>query len=66
MKIIERTHNILTGEIVDIEREETKYEKEMRIASEKLAVEAEARAAERAALLAQLGITEEQAKLLLG
>lgn len=66
MKITERTHNIITGEIVDIEREETKYEKDMRLEAEARAVEAEARAADRAALLTQLGITEEQAKLLLG
>ena len=69
MKIIERTHNIETGEIVDVEREETAAEKKERETFQKeLAAkqaEAEAKAQAKAQLLAQLGITEEQAKLLL-
>jgi hypothetical protein len=70
MKIIERIHNVETGEIVDIEREETKEETKARLDMDKAAAEAAAiaaqKATDRAALLAQLGITEEQAKLLLG
>ena len=70
MKIIERTHNIETGETVDIERDETAAETKARTAKEKEAqaeqAELSQKAADRAALLAQLGITEEQAKLLLG
>jgi hypothetical protein len=70
MKIIERTHNVETGEIIDIERDETAAETKARLNAEKeaqLYIEAAAqKAADRAALLAQLGITEEQAKLLLG
>jgi hypothetical protein len=61
-------HNVETGEV--IERPMTKAELDQRkadIASvvEKNAAEAQ-KAADRAALLTQLGITEEQAKLLLG
>ena len=70
MKIIERTHNIETGETVDIERDETAAETKARLAKEKEAQAEQTALAEkatnRAALLAQLGITEEQAKLLLG
>jgi hypothetical protein len=70
MKIIERTHNVLTGEITDIERDETKEETKARLDTDKAAAETAAiaaqKATDRAALLAQLGITEEQAKLLLG
>jgi len=69
MKIIERTHNIETGEIVDIERDETAAETKARIAKEKEAAafaEAKAKAeADKAALLARLGLTEDEAKLLL-
>jgi hypothetical protein len=70
MKIIERTHNIETGEIVETERDETAAETKARLVTEKQfeAEQAAAaqKAADRATLLAQLGITEEQAKLLLG
>ena len=69
MKIIERTFNVQTGETVDIERDETAQEQSEREAAEaKFATEqaeAETKATAKAALLAQLGITEEQAKLLL-
>ena len=69
MIIIEKEFNCTTGEERIIEREETALEKKQREAFEaELAikkVEAEARATAKAALLAQLGITEEQAKLLL-
>lgn len=70
MKIIERILDIQTGETVDIERDYTPAE----IAEvEKAQAEAKAKAAEqaakaeqRAALLERLGITEDEAKLLLG
>lgn len=69
MKIIERIHNIKTGEITDIERDETAKEKADREALEahnvKLAAEQAAKGQQRAALLERLGITEEEAKLLL-
>ena len=70
MKITERIHNIETGEIVDIERDETKEETKARLDAQeasKLYAEAAAqRATEKTALLARLGLTEEEAKLLLG
>jgi hypothetical protein len=71
MKIIERTHNIETGEIVDIERDETAAETKARldrlakIATEQ--AEAEAKAAKRAtaeAKLAALGLTTDELKAL--
>lgn len=69
MKIIERTHNVLTGEITDIEREETVDEKKVREAAEKQTAktlaEAEAKAQAKAALLERLGITQAEANLLL-
>ena len=70
MKIIEKEFNVQTGEETLIEREETVEEKNER---EKLKAEeaerqanAQAQAAAKAALLERLGITEEEAKLLLG
>ena len=69
MKIIERIVNTETGETVDIERDMTAQE-----LAEKEAVEAQMEAeqiakaeakAKRLALLEKLGITEEEAKLLL-
>ena len=69
MKITERIFNAETGETTDIEREETAIEQAERETFEAEAiikrVEAEAKATAKAALLAQLGITAEQAKLLL-
>jgi hypothetical protein len=69
MIITEKEFNVLTGETNITEREETAQEITVREAleSEFLArqAEAEAKAAAKAALLEQLGITEEQAKLLL-
>jgi hypothetical protein len=60
--------NCETNEV--IERELTKAEKDQQkideAAAELRKAEEAQRAADRAALLAQLGITEEQAKLLLG
>jgi hypothetical protein len=70
MIIIERIHNLQTGETVDIEREETAEEKKFREKAEADLVlsqtEAEAKAAERQAILDRLGLTADEAKLLLG
>jgi hypothetical protein len=64
-------HNVETGEIKEIELSpeevtelETQYA-EAKAKSDAKQAEAEAKATAKAALLAQLGITEEQAKLLL-
>jgi hypothetical protein len=69
MKRIEKEFNALTGEETITEREETAQEVAEREAftakQAALKTEAEATATAKAALLAQLGITEEQAKLLL-
>jgi hypothetical protein len=69
MKIIERTFDATTGETTDVEREMTKAEKDEAalIAAEAQAkAEADAiKATEKAALLAKLGITDDEAKLLL-
>jgi ribosome assembly protein YihI (activator of Der GTPase) len=68
MKITEKEFNVTTGEETITERDETAAETKFRLDAEK-ALQAEIQAAQqratdRAALLAQLGITEEQAKLL--
>jgi hypothetical protein len=69
MKIIEKEFNPLTGEETITERDETATEKASRLAKAKLSVlqaaEAEAKAIAKAALLERLGITEDEAKLLL-
>lgn len=69
MKIIERTFDATTGETTEIEREMTKEEVEnaARIASQaQEKAEADAlKATEKAALLAKLGISAEEAALLL-
>jgi len=69
MKIVEKDFNALTGKETVIERDETTQEIAKREAFEaeavRLQAEAEAKATAKAALLTQLGITEEQAKLLL-
>jgi hypothetical protein len=73
MKIIEKEFNALTGEETITERDETAAEKKARekIIADNLVFRAEAeanaqaKATAKAALLEQLGITEEQAKLLL-
>lgn len=69
MLIVEKNFDVQTGEETIIEREETPQEKaereqfEVRIAEQnKLASE---QAAKRAEILAKLGITEDEAKLLL-
>lgn len=62
-----RIHNVETNEIIDREMtnaEFAKYEAEQKLEAQRQ-TEAEANAQAKAALLAQLGITEEQAKLLL-
>ena len=70
MKITEKEFNIQTGEETITERDETAAEKKAREAFEaEVAVkqtEAEARATAKAALLSKLGITADEAKLLLG
>jgi hypothetical protein len=63
-----RIHNIETDEVIDREMNDAEFAQyEAEKAARAIEAEAEAqKAADRAALLAQLGITEEQAKLLLG
>lgn len=67
MTYIERIHDISTGEVTD--REYTAAEiadAESKQLAASLLIEAlETKAAEKAALLAKLGITEDEAKLLL-
>jgi hypothetical protein len=70
MKITEKIFDAVTGEETIIERDETAEEiahREAKLieAQAKLA-EAEAKAAQRQALLNRLGITEEEARILLG
>jgi hypothetical protein len=62
-----RVHNTETNEIIDREMNEAEFaqyelDQEQQAAAE---IAAAQKAADKAALLAQLGITEEQAKLLL-
>jgi len=70
MKIIEKDFNVQTGEETITERDETAVEKkerldfEKQIAAEK--AEAEAKAIARQTILDRLGITADEAKLLLG
>jgi hypothetical protein len=70
MKIIEKEFNALTGETTIIERDETPQEEASRLERQAQLVakqaEAEAKAAARQALLDKLGITQEEAQLLLG
>lgn len=70
MKIIEIDFNIQTGEETVIEREETAAEKKARETREKeiaaQLAEAEAKAAAKQAILDRLGLTADEAKLLLG
>jgi hypothetical protein len=64
-------HDVQTGEISEIEMTEEEirqFQLDAKISKENIKLqkaEAETKAAAKAALLAQLGITEEQAKLLL-
>jgi len=70
MKITEKEFNIQTGEETVIEREETASESKERLARAKeiagSQAEEEAKAIAKAELLAKLGITAEEAALLLG
>jgi hypothetical protein len=70
MKIIQKEFNIQTGEETITERDETAAEKKVREAREKETAaelaKAEAKETAKAALLNRLGITAEEAKLLLG
>ena len=69
MKIIQAQVNVQTGEETITEREETDAEKKEREAKIKEILakqtEVEAKAAAKAALLSKLGITAEEAQLLL-
>jgi hypothetical protein len=62
-----RIHNLTTDEIIDREMTDAEFAvyKEEQEKHQTLQAEAEEKATAKAALLAQLGITEEQAKLLL-
>ncbi|CAB4168812.1 hypothetical protein UFOVP1509_14 [uncultured Caudovirales phage] len=65
---IVRIHNIETDEVIDREMNDAEFaqwEADQEDNAQRQAAAAQ-KAADRAALLAQLGITEEQAKLLLG
>jgi hypothetical protein len=70
MKITEKEFNVQTGETTVTERDETAQEQAAREAAEvKFAAEqaeATSRAAQRQAILNRLGITEEEARILLG
>jgi len=70
MKIIEKTFDVQTGQETFTERDETSAETKQRLNFEKAQAEqkaqADAKATEKAALLKKLGITEDEAKLLLG
>ena len=70
MKTIEKIYNIQTGETTFIERDETKDETKARLDAEKAAkAYADAKAeqeAKKAALLARLGLTEDELKTILG
>ena len=69
--MIKIEHNVSTGEITEIELSAKEIKDLEKLQAEALKLEAkerteaEAEATAKAALLAQLGITEEQAKLLL-
>ena len=70
MKIIEKEFNALTGEETITERSETAQEKKEReafLAKEaELKAEANAKAAQRQLILDKLGLTADEARLLLG
>lgn len=63
-----RIHDIETNEIIDREMNDDEFAQHQANQAMQASADAVAaqKAADRAALLAQLGITEEQAKLLLG
>ena len=70
MKITEKIVDVQTGEETITERNETTDEKKAREALQKefaaAQIEAEAKAAARQAILDRLGLTADEAKLLLG
>lgn len=70
MKITETIYDITTGETSIVERDETKEETKARLDADKAAkAYAEAKAeqeAKKAALLARLGLTEDELKTILG
>lgn len=70
MKIIEKMFDITTGEETISEREETADEKIERQTAEnevaQVQAETQAKSVQRLQILERLGITEEEAKLLLG
>ena len=70
MKITEKEFNVLTGEETIIERDETAEETKARLERAKelaaAKAEAEAKATARQIILDKLGLTADQAKLLLG
>ena len=70
MKIIEKEFNAITGETTITERNETSQEEASRLERAAQVAAAQDKAAtrehERAALLERLGITEDEARLLLG
>jgi hypothetical protein len=63
-----RIHDLTTNEIVDREMNDVEFAQyELNQAAEEIRqAEAEAKAAKREALLSKLGITEEEARILLG
>jgi hypothetical protein len=69
MKIIEKEFNAITGEETITERDETAAETKARLDAQKAIaaaqVEADAKAAEKAAVLAKLGLTAEEVAALL-
>jgi hypothetical protein len=69
MKIVEKIHNVQTGQIQEIERDETSAETKARLDNAKAraaeeVIDAE-KATARAAILDRLGLTAEEAALLL-
>lgn len=70
MKITEKEFNALTGQTTITERDETAQEQALRLEHEAkvTATQAEAatKAAQRQVILNRLGITEEEARILLG
>lgn len=70
MKIIEKEFNAITNEEIVVERDESATETKIRLERAKeieiAQAEAKARVVARKALLEKLGITEEEAELLLG
>jgi hypothetical protein len=69
MKIIEKEFNAITGEETITERDETAAETKARLDAQKAIaaaqVEADAKAAEKAAVLAKLGLTTDEVAALL-